>query len=90
MPENRKAYYFRTYDGAEIDLLIEKGGKPFASIEIKFGSNTRPSKGNTIAVQTLETNYNFIVVKENEDYLLSETFRVVGIELFLQKYLPGL
>ncbi|MCD4736701.1 MAG: ATP-binding protein [Bacteroidales bacterium] len=90
MPDNRKAYYYRTYDGAEIDLIIEKGGKPFVAIEIKFGSDTRPSKGNTQAIQTLKTKHNFLVVKENEDYMLSEYFRVVGIELFLQKYLPEL
>ena len=90
MPPNRKAYYYRTYDGSELDMVIEKGGAPFASIEIKFGSDTRPVKGNIVAIQTLGTKHNFIVIKENEDFITSSDFRVVGIELFLQKYLPEL
>ena len=90
MPSNRKTYYYRTYDGSELDLLIEKGGNPFAAIEIKFGADTRPTKGNTMAIQTLKTKHNFLVIKENEDYVISENFRVVGIELFIQKYLPEL
>ncbi len=90
MPPNRKAYYYRTYDGSEMDIVIEKGGKPFAAIEIKYGTDTRPSKGNILAIKTLETQHNFLVIKENEDYFTSENFRVSGIELFLKKYLPEL
>lgn len=90
LPANRKAYYYRTYDGSELDILIEKGGKPFAAIEIKLGADTRPSRGNTLAIQTLKTKHNFLVIKENDDYVISENFRVVGIEHFIHKYLPGL
>lgn len=90
LPVNRKGYFFRTYDGSELDLVIEKGGIPITAIEIKLGADNRPSKGNTMAIQTLKTKNNFIVIKENEDYLVKENFRIVGIETFLTNYLPNL
>jgi hypothetical protein len=84
---NRYVYFYRTHDGAELDLLIERGGIPVAGIEIKYGSNFTPSRGNTEAIQTLETKNNFIIVRENEDFI-HKNFRVCGIEIFLEKYLP--
>lgn len=90
LPGNRKGYFFRTFDGSEIDLIIEKGGVAVASIEIKIGSDNRPSKGNTHAIQSLKTRKNFIIIKENDDYAIKENFRIVGIENFLTNYLPDI
>jgi len=84
---NRYFYFFRTHDGAELDLIIERGGIPVAGIEIKFSSNFSPSRGNTEAVSTLKTRENFIIIKENEDFMYKK-FRVCGVEIFLEKYLP--
>ncbi len=90
LPAHLKTYFYRTKDGAELDLVIEKGGYPFIGIEVKFGSNVRPTKGNTEAIKTLETKLNFVIVKEDEDYILSNGFRVCGIKIFLQKYLESI
>jgi predicted AAA+ superfamily ATPase len=87
LPQNRKTYFYRTHDGAELDLVITKGVHPVAGIEIKFGSDTKPSRGNTEAVQFLKTRQNFIIVNKNEDYVLSNGFRVCGLQVFLEKYL---
>jgi len=87
---NRHVYFYRTHDGAEIDLVITRGNKPSASIEIKYGSDVRPSRGNTEAVQTLKTSYNFIIIKDDEDYFLRSGFRICGLQIFLSKYLNKL
>jgi hypothetical protein len=84
---NRQTYFFRTHNGAELDLVIERGGIPVAGIEIKYGSNFTPSRGNTEAIITLNTPKNFIIIKENEDFM-HKNFRVCGIENFIEKYLP--
>jgi len=89
LPANRKIYFYRTHDGAELDMVITKGSRPITSIEIKYGSDARPSRGNTEAVQTLGTSHNFIIIRDDEDYLLSGGFRVCGLRIFLDKYLPG-
>ncbi|MBM3436463.1 MAG: DUF4143 domain-containing protein [Bacteroidetes bacterium] len=90
LPIGRKLFFYRTHDGAELDLVIEKGGKPFAGIEIKYGSDIKLTKGNIMAAEALQTKHNFMITKESEDYLTSAGFRVCGIETFLGKYLPGL
>jgi len=88
LPPNRKVYFFRTHDGAELDLVITKGDVPIAGIEIKFGSRIKPSRGNTEAVQFLSTAQNYIIINnEDEDYMLSVNFRVCGLNIFLEKYL---
>jgi hypothetical protein len=87
LSNNRKVYFYRTHDGAELDLIITKGDNPVAGIEIKFGAGPRISRGNTEAAQFLKTEQNFILVKDDEDYLLSNGFRVCGLITFLQKYL---
>jgi len=84
------SYFYRTSDGAEIDLVLEKGGYPYIGIEIKFGANVRPTKGNTEAVKSLKTKHNFIIIKNDEDYVLSNGFRVCGINIFIEKYLSKL
>jgi predicted AAA+ superfamily ATPase len=69
-------YFYRTHDGAELDLIITRGNKPVASVEIKFGSDPRATRGNTEAVNTLKTAQNYIIIKDEEDYMLSNGFRV--------------
>lgn len=89
LPPNRKVYFYCSHDGAELDLIITKGDTPSASIEVKFGSDIRPSRGNTEAVQFLKTSKNFIVIKDDEDYKLSGGFIVCGLKIFLDKYLDS-
>lgn len=85
---NRQFFFYRTHDGSELDMVITKGGLPVAAIEIKYGSDVRPTRGNTQAVQTLQTQLNFILIKDEEDYLVSSNFRVCGLNTFIKKYLP--
>jgi predicted AAA+ superfamily ATPase len=86
LPANRKVYFYRTHDGAELDLVICRSDRPVVSIEIKYGSDVRPNRGNTEAVNTLKTTQNFIIIKDEEEYMLSGGFKVCGLKTFLLKY----
>jgi hypothetical protein len=88
LPANRHVYFYRTHDGAEIDFVISRGDIPEVSIEIKYGSDVRPTRGNTEAVHSLKTSQNYIIIKDEEDYMLSGGFRVCGLMTFLKKYIP--
>ena len=90
LPQNRKVYFYRTHDGAELDLIITKGGRSVASIEIKFGARIKPSRGNTEAIKFLNTKHNYILINDEEDYMLSSGFRVCGLNVFLDKYLSAI
>ena len=74
----------------KIMLLHKKcyGNRLFISTWIKFGSDIRPTRGNTEAVQTLMTSQNYIIIKNEKDYELSGGFGVCGLKAFLSKYLP--
>ena len=87
-PGNYSFYFYRTREGSELDLVIVKGGIPYIGIEIKFGSNVRPTKGNIYAIRNLKTRYNFIITKDDEIYKLSGGITICGIENFL-KYYPN-
>ena len=65
---NRKIYFYRIHDGAELDLVITKGGKPAAAIEIKYGSDTRLSRGSSETANALGAEKECMIVKGEEDY----------------------
>lgn len=88
LPVNYQYYFYRTHDGAELDLVVVKGGRPVTGIEIKFGSDPRPSRGNTEAINTLDLKDSYIIINRKEDYMVSSGFRVVDLITFLNKYLP--
>ena len=45
LPADARAWFYRSHQGAEIDLLIERGGRPQIAIEIKRSSAPSPGKG---------------------------------------------
>ncbi|HWR33452.1 MAG TPA: ATP-binding protein [Chitinophagaceae bacterium] len=60
-------YFYRTQDGTEADLVLVKAGKPFAVAESKFNNAPALTAGTYIAIDDLQTRYNFIVTPRQED-----------------------
>lgn len=89
-PERLYLYFYRTYSGAEIDLVLTKGLQPIASVEIKFSDEPSLTRGNTTSIQDLGTEQNFIVVQGEQDYRKRENLTVCGVKEFLINYLPYL
>jgi hypothetical protein len=58
---NRTPYFYRTEDGAEIDLLFERGGVIEAAIEIKRSSAPELSKGFHFACDAVRPREAFVV-----------------------------
>ena len=80
--------FYRTQDQSEIVLIIERGNEVVATVEIKYTSTPKLSKGNTLAIQTIGCKNNFIVTINSKDYLLRNNVRVCSLKTFLDKYLP--
>lgn len=89
--ENKYEYYFyRTQDQTECDLIIARGNKPLASIEIKYGIPEK-TKSFTTAIQDLKTTKNYIIIpKSDETYPLDKNITVCGLKQFLSEILPEL
>ena len=68
----RTAYYYRTEDGAEIDLLFEHAGMVEMAIEIKRTTAPTPSRGFYSACRTLSPQRAFIVHGGTERWPIGE------------------
>lgn len=77
---NVHPYYYRTQNGAEIDLCLLKGNEIVAAFEIKLSNKPSTSKGNTEAVQDLKSQHNFIVTPSSETFTVNSLWQVCNIE----------
>lgn len=82
--------YYRTQVGAECDLLLVRGHIVKACIEIKLSHAPVVTKGFHQSVKDLKCKNNFVVCPAEVDYQNKEGVRVVGVEIFIKKYLPAI
>lgn len=91
LPNTVQPYFYRTHDGSEIDLVLVKGIKPIACIEIKTTNQPVISRGLTQSIMDLNTKHNFIVTPQQAfTYKLKPAIEVYGLVPFLQDKLPKL
>lgn len=60
--------YYRTANGAEVDLVFEHGGKPKVAIEIKRSSAPKIEPGFTIACDDLQVEHRLVVGSGDDTY----------------------
>lgn len=83
-----KAYFYRTQQGAECDLIIEHQGKVKAAIEIKMSSAPQITKGFRISMTDTNAEKGFIIAKINETYKVEDNITVTSLNSFLKDFLP--
>jgi len=89
-PEQCRLFFFRTHNRAELDLIIEKNGKPVAGIEIKFGDKAGLSRGNTEAANELGLEKRYIIKQGGDEWVTKNGFVVTSLTQFLHSHLPDL
>jgi predicted AAA+ superfamily ATPase len=72
-------YFYRTHDGAEIDFVLEKGGKIVLAVEAKLSNTPEITRGTTIALQDLGNPPLLLVTPEASDFPLKEQIFVCSI-----------
>ena len=88
-PEHLRMYYYRTHDGAETDVVLEKGNKVVACIEIKFSNAPVLSKGFYNSLQDLKCKAGFVITPSSENYVNGQGVRICSLIDFLKKYLSS-
>lgn len=73
------ASYFRTADGAEIDLVLEHGGMPKVAIEIKRSSAPNPRRGFSVACDDLEIKERYLVYPGTERFPLRNGAEAISL-----------
>ncbi len=81
-------YFYRTHNGAEVDLVFVKALQPIATAEIKFTSTPHPAQGLINCTEDLKTELNFIITPFSDDYMAKKNICVCSLPVFLEKYLP--
>jgi uncharacterized protein len=75
-------YYYRTVNGAEVDIVLEQSGKRVA-IECKASAAPVLTKGNRSAIVDIAPLHTFVVAPLEKGYALGPGISVVGLsELF--------
>lgn len=80
--------FFRTHQGAEVDVVIAKGLKVLACAEIKYSNNPKISKGNIQAFKDLNAPVNFVITPSSANFYLKENIMVTSVKHFIIEILP--
>jgi len=75
---------------ASPDLILSKGFKIIAGIEIKHSNAPRMTKGNTLAIDTIQSSTNYIITPSAEDYPIRHNVQVCSLHRFIFHHLPVL
>ncbi|MEM6316121.1 MAG: ATP-binding protein [Bacteroidota bacterium] len=81
-------YFYRTHNGAEIDLILITPKGKMACIEIKYSNAPSVSKGFYNSVADLKSDYQYIITPESETYLKRDNVLVCNLVHFLTVILP--
>ncbi len=73
------AYFYRTQDGSELDLVLVRGGRAVMGMEVKHSNAPSLKRGVTVAAQTLgDIPVLAITPSVDEDYALNATVTVTS------------
>jgi len=85
-PERAKASFYRTAAGAEMDLVLELGGRQgMWAIEIKRGLTAKPERGFYHALDDLKPNRAFVVYSGNERYPLAQSVEAINLRAIAEE-----
>ena len=81
----RRAYFYRTHDGAEIDLVFERGGMPEMAIKVKRSSAPTVERGFTLATADLAVQSRYVVYPGVESFPLRDGVEAIGLAALAAK-----
>lgn len=89
-PAHLDMYFYRTHQGAEADLVLVKGNKPVASVEIKLSTAPQVAKGFIQSITDIKTSKNYLIMPAGETYQTAAKITVCSLADFLQIHLKKL
>lgn len=89
-PKGINLFFYRTHAGAECDLVLVRGIKPLACIEIKLSNSPKVSKGFLNSMEDLHAKTAYIITPESEPYPLGNKITVTNLHEFITEKLVGL
>lgn len=90
LPTPIRLFYYRTHAGAECDIVLVKGIKALACIEVKFSNSPSISKGFFETIKDLKPKYKFIITPSSDEYPYKENILTTSLFKFLKNHLPNI
>lgn len=88
--ENIHPWFYRTQQGAECDLLLEKNGSIVAAIEVKYSSVAKVSKGFRISMEDTRAAKGYIIAHVADAYAVEKNIQVTDLVTFIKNEVPKL
>ena len=89
-PEFSDFYYYRTQNGAEVDLLMITPNGKMVCIEIKFSAAPTISKGFYQSVEDLNPDFKYVITPSGERFDRDGGLRICPLNIFLEQELHAL
>lgn len=83
-PSHFNCFYYRTAQGAEIDLIIEIGHNKLIAIEIKKSSSPTISKGFHIACEDINAYKKFVVYSGDDNFSLGNDVTAISLKSIME------
>lgn len=77
-------YFYRTHNGAEIDLILVRAEKPISAIEIKYSSSPKVSRGFHSSCEDLGISDKVVITPSADTYPLKNGVMVYSIVNYLK------
>jgi predicted AAA+ superfamily ATPase len=84
-PTHVNCYYYRTAQGAEIDLIIEVTHTELWAIEIKRSSTPSVSKGFHIASADIHASRKYVIYQGNESFPMRESIIAIPLKNMMEE-----
>jgi len=85
-PEGLEMYFYRTQNGAEVDVVLVRANQPVACIEIKLSNAPSASRGFYNCIDDLGTSKNYLITPSSDTYPIKNIW-VCNLAYFLKNYL---
>jgi predicted AAA+ superfamily ATPase len=79
-----QASYYRTSNGAEVDLILTKGNKTIA-VEIKSSTSPKVSKRFWSSIETIAPDQTYIIAPVEGTYPIAENVQVMPLHIFIRE-----
>jgi uncharacterized protein len=83
-------FFYRTQNGAKIDLLIELPSGKFAALEIKYSNAPTIQKGFFVSCEDLKPDYKFVITPGSDNYTRTDGIEIISLMAFLRERMPVL
>ena len=88
LPATVLPYFYRTHDGSEMDLVLVKGIRPIACIEIKTSNEPNLTRGFYECIEDLKCSNAFVITPyQKQSYALDKHIVVCGLHDFIDNKL---